>query len=78
MDRKQRIYDFIKAFWFHIRLFVEVPPNDDEKAWDDLLEQASALNKKHGTDDAEGRFFKKCIMAWLEYLSDRDKERRAA
>lgn len=74
MDRKQRIYNFIKELWFLIKLFVEVPPNDDNAAWDDIVEQASNLGKKYAGDDPESRMFKSFILTWLDYLNERNKE----
>ena len=74
MDRVMRIYNFIKEFWPLIKKNINVPPDSDEQGWYSLIDQANNLYEKHKSDDPEGRFFKNCILAWLDYLNDRNKE----
>lgn len=73
-DRTIKLYNFIKEFWFLIKMFIEIPPNNDQDAWDYMVDQAGALEKKYRSDDAEGKFVTACVVAWLSYLNDRVKE----
>lgn len=73
-DRTIKLYNFIKDFWYLIKLFIEIPPNDDQESWGDMIAQASRLNKQYSSDDAEGQFIRDCIQAWLNYLNVRNKE----
>ena len=75
MDRRIReIYSFINDFWKVIRENAVIPDNNDDKAWEKIVDTSERLARKYKYDTAEGRFIGACIMAWLSYLNERNKE----
>ena len=74
MDRRQKLYGFIKDFWQLIKKHLEVPAQEDQVAWDRIVEEAGDLLEKYKTADAEGAFMQSCLVAWLEYMNKRNKE----
>lgn len=66
------LYDFFFDFWRLVKKYASLPGTGTE--WDNLIDEANALNKKHNKGNAEGRLYNKCIIAWLEYLNEREKQ----
>lgn len=72
MDRRLRkLQSFMRDFWYIIRLYIEVPPQNDIKSWDSLIDEAGRLDKKYRGEDPEGRFACDCIQAWLKYINNK-------
>ena len=74
MDRKLKIYNFIKDFWNVIKKYIDVPDNKEDAAWMQIIDEAEDLNQKYKGEDPEGQFVKDCIVAWMAYLNRRNKE----
>lgn len=72
MELKKKIYDFILDYWQLIKKYTPRPEQDDTKVWDDLLEDAEEVLKKHKDDSREYQFFKVLILAWFDYLGKGD------
>lgn len=67
------MYDFISDFWKIIKKYAELPT--DQTEWDQLTDEASELTRKYrqqAGDTPETRFFRKCVVDWLEYISERE------
>lgn len=71
MNIEKQLYSFFVDFWRLVKKYATLP--DTEEAWGNLIDEASALNTKHNAGTAEGHFYTACIMAWYEYLSERQK-----
>ena len=74
MERKVRIYNFIKEFWNLVKSWIEVPSQSDSEGWEQVLSDSEKLKPYYSEDNAEGRFFRKMVVDWMEYLKERSKE----
>ena len=74
MERKVRIYNFIRQFWDIVKSWIEVPSQNDSEGWEAILTDSEKLKPYYSEDTAEGRFFRKVVVDWMEYLKERSKE----
>ena len=74
MDRKLKIYNFIKDFWNIIKKYIDVPADKEDAAWMTILNESEDLSWKYKSKDPEGIFIKDCITAWMKYLNNRNLE----
>lgn len=71
MELEKQLYNFFLDFWRLVKKYAKQPSSAE--AWDELLRESDELNRKHDRGNAEGRFYKNCILAWYEYLQDREQ-----
>ena len=74
MNIEKQLYSFFLDFWRLVKKYAKQP--DTEEEWENLTTEASALSSKHNNGKAEGRFYRACIVTWLEYMHEREKERK--
>ena len=74
MDRKTRIFNFIQDYWNIIKKYIDVPDDKEDAAWMVILDESENLNQKYKSEDPEGIFFKDCIVVWMKYLNNRNKQ----
>lgn len=72
MDRTKEIFKFINALWKFIKQ-TKIPANNDMEAWDEIVEQATALTSEYKTSDPMHVMFRVWTIATLEYMSDISK-----
>lgn len=65
---KVDVWNFVKELWEYMKLCFPLPPQTDQKAWDDLSDKASELSKKWDDKGEFGKFCRKVIVDWLEYI----------
>ena len=74
MNIEKQLYSFFVDFWRLVKKYATQP--DTEEEWKNLTDEASALHSKHNNEKAEGRFYRACIVTWLEYIHERELERK--
>ena len=73
MDRV--IYGFILEYWKLVKQYsIDLPKDQNE--WDILLKQSEDIYKRHDNGKSEGRFFKRLILDWYDYLVERQRENK--
>ena len=68
MDRTKEIYKFINALWKFIKN-TEIPANNDNEAWDEVVDKATLLTSEYKTSDPRDRLFRTWVIAYLDYMS---------
>lgn len=72
MDKVKDIYNFINAMWKFIKSH-EIPTQNDNEAWDKVVDDIFELTKDHQTSDPIDRLFRLWVVAYLEYMRDVSK-----
>lgn len=65
---KRNIYNFINQLWKFIKQH-DIPPQDNQPAWDKIVEDATELTKDFKTSDPLHRLFRTWVIAYLDYMS---------
>ena len=73
MKDKRTIYNFILEFWEFMKLFFPLPKYEDRQSWDVLSEKSTELAKKWDDKGDFGRFCRKVIVDWMEYVGKTEK-----
>lgn len=68
MDRTKEIFNFINAMWKFIK-HTEIPANNDNEAWDEVVDKATLLTSEYKTSDPRDRLFRTWVIAYLDYMS---------
>lgn len=66
------IYNFINSLWKFIK-HTEIPAQNDNDAWDKVVDDATELTKEYQTSDPLHRLFRTWVMAYLDYMSSISK-----
>lgn len=69
MDKMKQIYDFINRFWKFIK-HTSIPAQNDNDAWEKILEDAAELTIKHQTSDPLDVMFRVWVASYLQYMHD--------
>ena len=64
----RNIYNFINTFWKFIK-HTEIPTQNDDEAWDKVIDEATELTKEYNTSDPLHRLFRTWVIAYLDYMS---------
>lgn len=64
----KKIYKFICDFWTFIRTH-KIPTQNDDNAWDKVIDDAHELTKDHQSSDPIDKLFRMWVIAYLEYMS---------
>ena len=72
MDSKKDINRFINRLWQFIKAD-DIPAQNDEGAWDKVVDDATELTKNHQGSDPLDSLFRKWVVAYLQYMSDVSK-----
>lgn len=67
-NNNKKIYDFINAFWKFIK-HTEIPPQNDDAAWDKVVDDVSVLTKEYQGAEPMHKLFRLWAIAYLEYMS---------
>jgi len=76
MDSITRMmYDFLTALWKLIKKYATLPRTDQE--WEKLIEEAEEVYNEYkgDADSPESWFFKRLVVDWMEYMSQREIKR---
>lgn len=65
---KKQIYKFVCDMWTFIRTH-NIPAQNDNDAWDQVVDDATELTKEYNTSDPLHRLFRAWIIAYLDYMS---------
>lgn len=65
---KKQIYKFVCDMWDFIRTH-EIPSQDNQAAWDKVVNDATELTRDYKTDDSLHKLFRAWIVAYLDYMS---------
>lgn len=65
---KKKIYKFVCDMWTFIRTH-DIPTQNDNDAWDKVVDDATELTKEYQTSDPLHRLFRTWVMAYLDYMS---------
>lgn len=68
LKQGKTIYEFINKLWKFIKT-TEIPAQDNQPAWDKIVEDATELTKDFQTSDSMHRLFRTWVMAYLDYMS---------
>lgn len=68
MDRTKEIFNFINAMWKFIK-HTEIPANNDNEAWDEVVDKATLLTSEYKTSDPRDKLFRTWVIAYLDYMS---------
>ena len=64
----RNIYNFINQFWKFIK-HTEIPTQNDDEAWDKVVDEATEVTKEYQTSDPMHVLFRTWMMAYLDYMS---------
>ena len=67
-DTNKPIYEFLSGLWRFIK-HTEIPAQDNQSAWDQVVDDATELTKEYQTSDPMHRLFRTWVMAYLDYMS---------
>ena len=65
---KKQIYKFVCDMWTFIRTH-NIPAQNDNDAWDQVVDDATELTKEYNTSDPLHRLFRTWVIAYLDYMS---------
>lgn len=68
MSRTKEIFNFINAMWKFIK-HTEIPANNDNEAWDEVVDKATLLTSEYKTSDPRDKLFRTWVIAYLDYMS---------
>jgi len=68
LKQSKTIYEFINKLWKFIKA-TEIPAQDNQSAWDQVVDDATELTKEYQTSDPMHRLFRTWVMAYLDYMS---------
>ena len=68
MDRTKEIFNFINTMWKFIK-HTEIPANNDNEAWDEVVDKATLLTSEYKTSDPRDKLFRTWVIAYLDYMS---------
>lgn len=68
MNNKKVIFDFINNLWKFIK-HTEIPTQNDDEAWDKVVDEATEVTKDYQTSDPMHVLFRTWMMAYLDYMS---------
>ena len=69
---KKRIYKFVCDMWTFIRTH-DIPPQNDDSAWDKIVEDATDLTREYKTSDPLHVLFRMWTVAYLDYMNSISK-----
>ena len=72
MDNKKTIFKFLNELWKFIK-HTEIPANNDDEGWDEVVDKATELTKEYQTSDPLHVMFRMWVIAALQYMSDISK-----
>lgn len=72
MDSLREINKFLNAFWKFIKHH-NIPTQNDDAAWDGVIDDAHELTKDHQSSDPMDKLFRMWMVAYLQYMSDISK-----
>ena len=64
----REIYGFFNTFWQFIK-HTKIPTQNDNDAWDQVVDDATELTKEYNTSDPLHRLFRTWVIAYLDYMS---------
>ena len=68
MSRTKEIFNFINEMWKFIK-HTEIPANNDNEAWDEVVDKATLLTSEYKTSDPRDKLFRTWVIAYLDYMS---------
>lgn len=68
LKQGKTIYEFINKLWKFIKA-TEIPAQDNQSAWDQVVDDATELTKEYNTNDPLHRLFRTWVIAYLDYMS---------
>ena len=68
MDNLKQINAFLNIFWKFIKHH-DIPTQNDDNAWDKVIDDAHELTKDHQSSDPIDKLFRMWMVAYLEYMS---------
>ena len=71
MELQKKIYNFILDFWKLVKKYTPPPKQEDQKAWDTLVNESTELVHKHETGTREDKFFRELVFVWFDYIGGR-------
>lgn len=69
---KKQIYKFVCDMWTFIRTH-DIPAQNDNDAWDQIVDDASELTKDFKTSDPLHKLFRAWVVNYLDYMSSISK-----
>lgn len=67
-EKNKQIYQFLSALWRFIK-HTEIPAQNDNDAWDKVVDEATEVTKEYQTSDPMHRLFRTWMIAYLDYMS---------
>lgn len=67
-EKNQEFYQFLSRLWRFIK-HTEIPANNDNEAWDEVVDKATLLTSEYKTSDPRDKLFRTWVIAYLDYMS---------
>ena len=68
MNNLKKINGFLNNMWKFIKSH-EIPTQNDDEAWDKVIDDATELTADHQSSDPIDKLFRMWVVAYLEYMS---------